>query len=257
MTMARRPDFTLLPCITFAASLKSEILPLVQEPITTWSTLTSLSWLTPLTLLGRCGQATCGSKSETSYSLTLAYRASSSLFKFSPYGFFLVSGFPGPLRFARAGWFLINFASMATTIHWLPYLSDALFIKLGSLTAAVLMETLSAPALSKLLMSDKSLTPPPTVRGIKTFSAVRLTTSKIIFLFSALAVISKNTSSSASSSSYLLETLTGSPASLSSKNFTPFTTRPSLTSRQGIILLVSIFCYFAAAMASGRENIFS
>ena len=36
-------------------------------------------------------------------------------------------------------------------------------------TAAVFMETLSAPQLSNLLISSTLLTPPPTVRGTKHF----------------------------------------------------------------------------------------
>ena len=44
-------------------------------------------------------------------------------------------------------------------------------------TAAVLIETLSAPASSSLRMSSTVRTPPPTVSGMKHCSAVRRTTS--------------------------------------------------------------------------------
>ena len=47
----------------------------------------------------------------------------------------------------------------------------------GRATAAVLIETLSAPASSSLRMSSTVRTPPPTVSGMKHCSAVRPTTS--------------------------------------------------------------------------------
>ena len=50
--------------------------------------------------------------------------------------------------------------------------------------AAVLMATLSAPALSRLRISDNSRTPPPTVNGIKTSPAMRSTVCKIVSLSS-------------------------------------------------------------------------
>src|SRR6059036_2724064 len=62
----------------------------------------------------------------------------------------------------------------------------------------------------------------------------------MISRFSWEAVMSRKQSSSAPSRSYTRAISTGSPASCSSRNFTPLTTRPALTSRQGIILFVSI-----------------
>ena len=67
---------------------------------------------------------------------------------------------------------LTCFASTATTIVDEPYLFEASEINALSLTAAVLIETLSAPECSSLDISSIVLTPPPTVRGIKQFSAV-------------------------------------------------------------------------------------
>ena len=67
----------------------------------------------------------------------------------------------------------------------------------GLLMAAVFIETLSAPAFNKFLIFSTEVIPPPTVRGIKTSSAVFLTTLKIVFLFSIDAVISKKQISSA------------------------------------------------------------
>ncbi len=64
-------------------------------------------------------------------------------------------------------------ASMATTMHWLPNFSAASRTKPGFCTAAVLIETLSAPASSRLRMSLSARTPPPTVSGMKQASAVR------------------------------------------------------------------------------------
>src|SRR3989441_10090792 len=54
------------------------------------------------------------------------------------------------------------------------------------------------------------------------------------------AVMSRNTSSSAPWASWAFAASTGSPASRRSTKRTPFTTRPSLTSRQGMIPLASM-----------------
>ena len=83
--------------------------------------------------------------------------------------------------------------------------------------------------------------PPPTVRGTKQLFAVSLTLSNKIFLFSLDAVISKKHISSAPPLSYIFACSTGSPASFRFTKLMPFTTLPSLTSRQGIILFLSIF----------------
>src|SRR5882724_8663720 len=53
------------------------------------------------------------------------------------------------------------------------------------------------------------------------------------------AVMSRKTSSSAPCASYAIAASTGSPASRRSTKRTPFTTRPSLTSRQGMMRLAS------------------
>ena len=47
----------------------------------------------------------------------------------------------------------------------------------GFLTAAVLIDTLSAPQFNNLLISSILLTPPPTVKGTKQFLDVLSTTS--------------------------------------------------------------------------------
>jgi hypothetical protein len=86
-------------------------------------------------------------------------------------------------------------------MHWEPKRLDARSTSVTSLTAAVLMLTLSAPAESSARTSSSVLTPPPTVRGMKTCSAVRLTTSMMMPRSSAEAVMSRNVSSSAPSSS--------------------------------------------------------
>ena len=67
----------------------------------------------------------------------------------------------------------------------------------GFSIAEVFIETLSAPELSRFLISSRFLIPPPTVSGINTSEDTFSTTSNIIFLCSELAVISKNTNSSA------------------------------------------------------------
>ena len=89
------------------------------------------------------------------------------------------------------------FASTATTIHCEPNFWAPSFTILESFTAAVFIETLSAPELRRFEISLSSFTPPPTVKGTKQFSEVFLTTSKIISLFSFDAVMSKKQISSA------------------------------------------------------------
>jgi hypothetical protein len=104
----------------------------------------------------------------------------------------------------------------------------------------VLIVTLSAPTDNKFLISSNFLTPPPTVKGIKTSSATRSTTLNILLRPSCDAVISKKVISSAPSSSYFWAISTGSPASIISTKFVPFTTLPLSTSKQGIILLATL-----------------
>src|SRR6266566_8758314 len=89
-------------------------------------------------------------------------------------------------------------------------------------------------------MSSTDLKPPHTVKGILMLSATRVTIPATIFRRSDEAVISRNTSSSAPSSEYRRPHSTGSPASRRSSKWTPFTTRPSFTSRHGMIRLASI-----------------
>ena len=67
----------------------------------------------------------------------------------------------------------------------------------GLRTAAELSEILSAPALSIARMSSAERIPPPTVYGMKHSSAVRDATSSIEGRSSWLAVMSRNTTSSA------------------------------------------------------------
>ena len=92
-------------------------------------------------------------------------------------------------------------ASIATTMHWSPNFSAASFTKARRFTAAVLIDTLSAPHFRSLRMSSTVRTPPPTVSGMKQASAVRVTTSKMVSRFSWLAVMSRKVSSSAPAAS--------------------------------------------------------
>src|ERR1700722_9893534 len=138
-----------------------------------------------------------------------------------------------PPRFTRL-------ASMATTMHWSPNFSAASLTNSRRLTAAELIEALSAPERSSVLMSSTVRTPPPTVNGMKQASAVRRTTSNMIPRFSWVAVMSRKQSSSAPAASYAIAASTGSPASRRSTKLTPLTTRPSLTSRQGITRTLNI-----------------
>jgi len=105
--------------------------------------------------------------------------------------------------------------------------------------AAELIDTLSAPALSSVRISSIVRIPLPAHSGMNTTSAVRRTTSIMIPRLSWLAVISRNTSSSAPSRSYRSATSTGSPASRSWTKFVPLTTRPRSTSRHGMIRFAS------------------
>src|ERR1700722_3465270 len=144
-----------------------------------------------------------------------------------------------PPRFTRL-------ASMATTMHWSPNFSAASLTNSRRLTAAELIEALSAPDRSKVLMSSTVRTPPPTVSGMKQASAVRRTTSSMMPRFSWVAVMSRKQSSSAPAASYAIAASTGSPASRRSTKLTPLTTRPSFTSRQGITRFLSIGALRAA-----------
>ena len=102
---------------------------------------------------------------------------------------------------------------MFTTMHWLPKRNAAARTNSGSRTAAELIDTLSHPASSNWRMSSSVRMPPPTVSGMNTCSAVRRTTSSMMSRPSWLAVMSRNTNSSAPSLSYRAATSTGSPAS--------------------------------------------
>ena len=71
----------------------------------------------------------------------------------------------------------------------------------GRAKAAEFSDTLSAPAFSNALISSTVLIPPPTVRGMNTCFEISVTTSRIVVRLSTVAVISRNTSSSAPCSS--------------------------------------------------------
>src|SRR5687768_54558 len=75
---------------------------------------------------------------------------------------------------------------------------------------------------------------------MNTCSAVREITSRVAARPSMVAVMSRKMSSSPPSRSYRAASSTGSPASRSSRNFVPFTTRPPSTSRQGTMRLASV-----------------
>ena len=140
--------------------------------------------------------------------------------------------------------FDVLLASIAITMHCEPKTPHKLFISPGSKIAAELTATLSAPAFNIALTSSAFLIPPPTVRGIKTCSAIFSTIETVVSLPSWDAVISRKVISSAPSLSYRFATSTGSPASLMSKNLTPLTTLPSRTSKQGIILFAKLIVQF-------------
>ena len=90
---------------------------------------------------------------------------------------------------------------MATTTHWAPNSSASSATRSGRSTAAVLTQTLSAPARSSARASSTERMPPPMVKGMNTSSAVRRATSTMVSRASLDAVMSRKTSSSAPSAS--------------------------------------------------------
>ena len=86
-------------------------------------------------------------------------------------------------------------------MHCDPNLCAASASRSGRAMAAVFSETLSAPARSSRSTSATLRTPPPTVSGMKTCSAVRRTTSYMVSRPPLDAVMSRNVSSSAPSAS--------------------------------------------------------
>ena len=68
-------------------------------------------------------------------------------------------------------------ASIETTMHWLPNFSAPARIRSGLASAEELMLILSAPARSIVYMSSTERMPPPTVSGMKHWSAARSITS--------------------------------------------------------------------------------
>src|SRR5580700_4452198 len=66
-------------------------------------------------------------------------------------------------------------ASMATTMHWSPNFSAASLTKARRDTAAVLIDTLSAPEVNSARMSSMVRTPPPTLAAPHDPSAQRPT----------------------------------------------------------------------------------
>ena len=130
---------------------------------------------------------------------------------------------------------------MATTHTWLPKFLAISSISSGLRRAAELMETLSAPALNRRSTSFSSLMPPPTVKGMLILAATFLTSSVNVLRPSCEAVISKYTNSSAPSRLYCAPSSTGSPASRKFTKLIPLTVFPSFMSKQGTILLASIY----------------
>src|SRR5213082_1089557 len=124
-------------------------------------------------------------------------------------------------------------ASMASTTHWQPNWAASSDRSAGRSMAAVFTLTLSAPAASRRRASSTLRTPPPTVRGMRIAARTHATVSSCVARPSGDAATSSTTISSAPWASYAAPCVAGSPASRRSWNRTPFTTRPSRTSRQG------------------------
>ena len=79
--MQRTPSATFLPRMMSAATCKSSSRPLVQEPMTTWSILTSPLSSTVLVFSGRWGKATVGRRLARSMTTSSSYAASGSAAK--------------------------------------------------------------------------------------------------------------------------------------------------------------------------------
>ena len=107
-----------------------------------------------------------------------------------------------------------RFASIANTVHCLPTTPDNSVKNAGRRTAAVLMETLSAPAFNSFFAASTSRIPPPTVNGKIVFELISRTVCIAVARPSGVADISNITSSSAPCRSYSTASSTGSPASL-------------------------------------------
>ena len=133
-----------------------------------------------------------------------------------------------------------NLVSMAKTIHWLPKFFANRLINEGAKNAAVLIDILSAPFCNKTLTSSSVLMPPPTVNGMLMWWAILLTSALNVLRFSIVAVMSKKTNSSAPACAYKAPSSMGSPASRNCSKLTPFTVRPSLMSKQGMMRLVNM-----------------
>lgn len=80
--------------------------------------------------------------------------------------------------------------SMPTTMACEPKAAAPSATRSGLRTAAELMETFSAPALSTARMSATDEMPPPTLKGMKICEATRSTTSRKMPRSSAEAVMS-------------------------------------------------------------------
>jgi len=90
---------------------------------------------------------------------------------------------------------------MLTTVAQLPSRSASSLTSRGVRTADELMLTFSAPAWTRRTASSSVRMPPPTVNGMKIVSETCRTTSSMMARPSWLAVMSRNTSSSAPSAS--------------------------------------------------------
>ena len=90
-------------------------------------------------------------------------------------------------------------ASRDSTSTWLPKRAAILSITPGSASAPVLMPALSAPQRSSASTSATDSTPPPTVRGMNTVSAHRVTISRVVSRPCADAEMSRKVNSSAPS----------------------------------------------------------
>ena len=117
-------------------------------------------------------------------------------------------------------------------------------MSVGLATAALLSDTLSAPASSSRAASSADAMPPPTVKGMSIRAAMRDTSPVKVRRPSSEALMSRYTSSSAPSAAYFAPSSTGSPTCRSAVKLIPLTVWPSRMSRQGIMRLASMVRVF-------------
>ena len=129
-----------------------------------------------------------------------------------------------------------RFASIATTRFAEPITAAARATRSGSSIAAVMIETLSAPAFRRSRTSSRVRTPPPTVSGMKTdLGRARHDVEQDAALLVARGDVEEGDLVGALLVVDGARPRPGRRRRRGRRSFTPFTTRPRSTSRQGMM----------------------